>query len=155
MNPAMKDSLSAALQTELAPRLTHAHNLPEVVTVTLLEDGSIRVAPINSGNVAARLKNPGILFLELRRKIRELTEDSSWTVRYASQVSNLLPFLHSSSQLKILFDPLSPYRSPIEALSKEGVLILSKVPSHIHYFKPKNEAIHDSSSQGTFRKSGL
>ena len=142
----LQDSLASAIRApENRPR--SAHTLPEVVNVSLLEDGSVEVTPLDLTTVGVRLKEPNILFLELRRKIRELTGDSSWTVRYAAKVeAPLLPFLHSSKGLKILIDPMSPYRSPIDALSKVGVLILVLLPSHVYYFKPKNEVLRDHSS---------
>lgn len=135
------------MKESLASLRRPVHTLPEVVEVKELPDGSIQVTPINEKTIGARLRNPRILFLELRRKIRELTGDDSWTVRYASQVHDpMLPFLHSSGKLKVLIDPMSPYRNPIEALSKDGVLVLIQLNSHVYYFKPKDEALHESSS---------
>lgn len=123
-----------------------AHTLPEVIDVKILEDGNIQVMPIDELTISTRIKTANTLFLELRRKIRELTNDQSWTVRYASRVDNpLLPFLHSSDRLKVLIDVMSPYRNPLDALSRDGVLILVYLPSHVYYFKPKGEVIQNVS----------
>ena len=146
----LQDSLSTALKDRVEPtRFKSSHTLPEVVNVSALEDGSIQVTPLDISTIGVRLKAPNVLFLELRRKIRELTNDDSWTVRYASRIKDpFLPFLHSSNELKILIDPMSPYRSPIDALAKDGVLVLALLPSHVYYFKPKNEVLRDSSLKG-------
>lgn len=137
----IKESLSAAMDQN---RPKPVHSLPEVINVILLDDGSVQVTPIDESNISTRIKSANVLFLELRRKVKELTSDQSWTVRYASRVdSPLLPFLHSSSQLRILIDPLSPYRNPVDALSKEGVLTLVSIASHSYYFKAKGEVIRD------------
>lgn len=115
--------------------------LPESIIVELNEYGNLVVSPI-SPNIETRLRSSQVLFLELRRKVRELTGDNSWSVRYASQVdSPLLPFLHCSSSLEVFIDPMSPYRRPVEALSREGVLVLLRLKSNANYFKTKEELI--------------
>lgn len=100
----------------------------------------MRATLLDTEDANARLRSLNVLFLELRRKVRELTQDPTWTIRYASRVDQpLLPFLHSSGQLKVLIDPMQPYRSPIDALDKDRILDLIYLPSHAYYFKPKHE----------------
>lgn len=143
MRNSLQEGLSLAMQST---RVKASHTLPEVVNVELQED-CVRVTPVDNTTIGLRLKTSNVLFLELRRKIRELTKDPSWTVRYASKVNDpLLPFLHSSNNLKILVDPMSPYRNPIDALSKDGVLVLVLLPSHSYYFKPKEEVLSDGNT---------
>lgn len=142
MSSNLHEGLSAVVDSGFKAKTFHS--LPEVVNVSLLEDGSVQITPLDEATIATRIKTPNILFLELRRVIRRLTEDESWAVRYASKISDpLLPFLHSSNRLQVLIDPMSPYRSPIDALSKDGVLTLALLPSHVYYFKPKSEVIRD------------
>lgn len=136
MNQTLKEGLAPVLDSVPKAKPTHS----ESITVEVLDGGNILVTPIDQATIGSRLRSPNVLFLELRRKVKEITKDSSWTVRYASKVDKpLLPFLHSSDQLKILIDPMSPYRSPVEALSKDGMLTLVLLGSHVYYFKPKGE----------------
>lgn len=140
----IQEGLSAVISHT---RVKSSHSLPEVVEVELQGDGSVVVVPLDATTIGLRLKTSNVLFLELRRKIREITKDSSWTVRYASKVDDpLMPFLHSSNQLKVLIDPMSPYRNPVDALAKDGVLTLVLLASHAYYFKPKNEVLLDGNA---------
>lgn len=80
-------------------------------------------------------------FSELHRALIALTGDRTWSLRYASQIrSENFPFLHSSQSLRILFDPLGPYRDPTRELVRDGYLIWQIVPSQAYYFKSFQEA---------------
>ena len=123
-------------------------NLPESLEVSFADNGNLLVCPIGS-NIETRLRSSQVLFLELRRKVRDLTGDLSWSVRYASKIDTpLLPFLHCSSSLEILIDPMAPYRRPVDALAKEGVLVLLRLKSSAYYFKTKEELIQNPNMSG-------
>jgi len=88
-----------------------------------------------------RIISLGHLYSELRRALQTLTQDRSWSVRYASQVRREnFPFLHSAQELQILLDPLAPLRDPIRELLKDGYLCWQLFPSQSYYFKSLEDA---------------
>lgn len=114
---------------------------PEVISVEKVSDGEMRITSCDS-RIASRLRNLNVFFLELRRKVRRLTGDSSWAIRYASQVNSpLLPMLHSSLSLRILIDPMIPYRDPVKWLADGNELSMYELPSHAHYFMTREQLI--------------
>jgi len=89
--------------------------------------------------VRQRFSSSNALFLEVRRLTRDLLNDQSWNLRYASQMkTDLLPFLHSVSSLSIFVDVMAPYRDPVRELSVTGELRLIRLESRPYYFRPRD-----------------
>lgn len=116
---------------------------PEVIRVSQNVAGEYLVASLDT-RIVSRLRTTNIFYLELRRKLRLLTGDESWAIRYASQVSApLVPLLYSTRSTRILIDPMSPYRDPVRALAA-GEITLFELPSQAGYFHSR-EALRDLS----------
>lgn len=106
-------------------------------------------ASLSEGWVTFKFSNPGArprvvdlahLYKGLRRSLQEVTGDSSWRIRFASQVKNEnMPFLHSSATRTVLLDPLAHLRDPVRELVKDGYLTWQIYPSQVYYFKPVDE----------------
>lgn len=87
------------------------------------------------GRVRDRFKSVNSMFMELRRLVREATECPDWEVRYASQVTNpLVPLLVSTSQMKVIMDPMAPYRDPLTAMSMRHSINLYVLPGRAFYY---------------------
>lgn len=107
---------------------------PEAIHVERVSPNEILVTPADD-RLGDRLRSHNVFYLELRRCIRLLTGDQTWSIRYASQITGqLLPMLHSSQELRILIDPMAPYRDPTRHLASTGTLSLLELPSNAHYF---------------------
>lgn len=106
-------------------------------------------ADLADGWVTFKFSNPGArprvvdlahLYKGLRKALQEVTGDSSWRIRFASQVKNEnMPFLHSSATRTVLLDPLAHLRDPVRELVKDGYLSWQIYPSQVYYFKPVEE----------------
>lgn len=115
---------------------------PEVISIDRASPGEL-VVKSTDARISARLRSLNVFFLELRRKVRILTKDDTWSIRYASQVQPvLLPMLHSSQTLRILIDPMGPYRDPVNWLAEGNELSLFELPSHAYYFLSREELVN-------------
>jgi len=80
------------------------------------------------------------LFNQLRDALRVLSGDSTWALRYASQIQRENhPFLHSGQNRIIMFDPFMPFRDPIQEFLSTRVFLWQVFPSNAYYFKLQKE----------------
>jgi hypothetical protein len=126
---------------------------PEVINVEQVTVGEIRITTCDD-RIASRLRSLNVFFMELRRKVRILTGDDSWAIRYASQVQTpLLPILHSPHALRIIIDPMLPYRDPVKWLSDGNELSMFEIPSHAYYFMTRDALMQNENVSNKLAKS--
>lgn len=125
---------------------------PEVINVDRVSVGEIRITSCDD-RIASRLRSLNVFFMELRRKVRILTGDDSWAIRYASQVHTpLLPLLHSPHALRIIIDPMGPYRDPVKLLSDGSDLSVFELPSHAYYFMTRDQLLQNENASARLVK---
>ena len=128
----LRDGLEAIIQTG-------ALKNPEVISVVFSDDQNELVVRATDSKIEHRLLNFNVFFLELRRKVRQLTGNQDWGIRYASQVTHpLIPMLHSNRDLKVIIDPLMPYRNPIRHMGLGNEIRLYVMPSNAYYFHSRD-----------------
>lgn len=85
----------------------------------------------------AGIKSTGKLFYVLREALLATKgPDYYIQVKTASQIKpDNVPCLQDPATLTMYFDPLLPYRSPVEVFVTTGKLVLLKMPSQRHYYR--------------------
>jgi hypothetical protein len=84
---------------------------------------------------------------EVVRAMRELTGDSSWIIRYASQIdAQNVPAAKSSHANTVLLDLMAPYRSVVKALLIGGKVNLRMLPRSEPYFFKSRDAVNATAS---------
>lgn len=102
------------------------------------------------GNERIHFSNVAHLFSVLRDAIRLASGDSSWSIRYASQLKNdNMPFLHCGSRRVIIIDPMLPYRSPMREFYATRQFLWYVLPSQSYYFKSVQEVQEVADRQST------
>ena len=150
MNTPQTTPLSDQLKVLRDSGKLQAH--PEVINVEQVSAGELVITTCDD-RIASRLRSLNVFFMELRRKVRILTGDNSWAIRYASQVqAPLLPMLHSPHSLRIIVDPMGPYRDPVKWLSDGNSLSMFELPSHAYYFMSRDQLTQNESAPGRLNK---
>lgn len=87
-----------------------------------------------------RFRNKIDLFNQLRDALRLLSGDSTWAIRYASQIQRENhPFLHSGKNRIIMFDPFMSFRDPLQEFLSTRFFLWQVFPSNAYYFKLQKE----------------
>lgn len=93
------------------------------------------------------------MFVNFRDALRLLSRDSSWSLRYASQIKfENMPFLHSSQTRTIMFDPFMAFRDPLREFAAQRSFIWQIYPSNSYFFKMQRE-VHECEDRLALLKS--
>lgn len=140
--------MTKTIEEQLKPLATTAPPLMEAKIISI-PDGEgqsvetyvrVRVSDTTWQNYTS-LRDPSRLLREVGTAVRIATGDNTWSIRYASQVTQQnLPFLHSSMTRRVIIDPLQPYRVAAMHMYQARELMLTILPSQAYYFKSLDEA---------------